>query len=389
MSATASARAVARRRARPIRVLLTLFALIAGTVLAFMPAKPAHAALPDVWGYGYHDPSAPAPGPLANTLTSVGTAGQIVSAGGNSYAVLFPNVGAPQGIVHVTAIAKTGNPTPQPPSWCEPDGWSPSGPDEIIKVSCWVVAGGVAKPFPSGFAITWVSATYTGPPAADYAYAESDGLGGLITQFDSAGAGLSPAHLGTGVYQIKLPGVGPTGSTLGGDLQVTGQAALSGVPARCKIGAWMNAGGIQLPTILCFDGGTGAPVDARWSLTYQFKLDVRGMPASAWGYFWQTTGAPPLTNLDSATGWTTVTSGSVPPAGIAVAFPAIGPSATPFSTATITAFGGGPGFCRLGALGGGPPWLNSGGSLLIRSVDCFNGGGVPAASDFFATYTAK
>jgi hypothetical protein len=386
-SATTSARA-GTGPARPIRVLLAVLALLAGTVPAFLPAPAAHAMLPDVFGYGYHDPAGAAPGPLTNSRTSAGTTGQIASFSGNSYLVVFPNVAASQGVVHVTAITKTGNPTPQPPAWCEPDVWFPSGPNEMVKVSCWAVSGGTSVPFPTGFAITWVSATYTGPSIPDFAYAESDGKSGLLTQFDSSGAPLSVGYGATGVYRIKLPGVGPTGSVLGGDLQVTGQATLSGTPARCKIGAWFNAGGTQVPTILCFDGSTGAPADAEWSLTYQYKRDIRGVYPNEWGYYWQHSGAPILTDFETTTSWGGVFSGSVPPAGITVLMPNIGPSATPFSTADITAFGPGPSFCRLGELGGGPPWINSAGTLQIRSVDCFNGGGAPTLSDFFATYTS-
>lgn len=390
MSATASARA-GTSRARPIRVLLALLALLAGTALAFLPAGAAHATLPNVWGYGYHDPGAPAPGPLQTSLTSAGTTGQITSASGNSYLVVFPNVGATQGVVHVTAVATTGSPAPQPPAWCEPDSWFPSGAHELVKVSCWAVSGGTAMPFPTGFVITWVSATYSGPPVSDFAYAEADGAGGLLTQFDSAGAALDVGHLSTGVYQIKLPGVGPAGSLLGGDLQVTGQTTLSGVPARCKVGAWLNGGGTQVPTVLCFDGGTGAPVDARWSLTYQYKLDVRGLPALTWGYYWQHSGASAATDFDSAASWGAVVSGSAPAAGTTVLMPGLGPSATPYSTGNVTAFGPGPDFCRLGELGGGPPWFNNSGWLQIRSVDCFKGVGAPAPtlSDFFVTYTGK
>ncbi|GAA1967084.1 hypothetical protein [Catenulispora subtropica] len=388
MSATASARADLGRPPRRFRILLTLFALVAGVVSAFLPVKAAHAALPDVWGYGYLDPAGPLPGPLTDSITSAGTVGQVSGSGG-SYLVRFPNVAAPQGVVHVTAVAKTGNPGPQPPAWCEPDQYFVSGPDEMVKVSCWVQGAGTVSPFSTGFSINWVSATFAGAPTPDLAYAQSDGAAGLLSQFDSVGAPLSVGHMGVGVWQIKLPGVGPTGTTIGGDLQVTGQIQASGAPARCKVGAWVNAGGTQLPTVLCFDAVSGAPADTRWTLTYQYKLDLRGLSPFGWGYFWQHAGAPPLTDFDSVTSWTTVTSAGVPPFGITVLMPGIGVTATPYSEANVTAFGGGPGFCRLGEPGGGPPWFNSGGTLQIRSVDCFTGAGAPGPTDFFVTYTSK
>lgn len=388
MPATTSVPAAAGRLALRTRVLLTLLALLAGTALAFAPARAAHAMLPDAWGYGYYDPSAPAPGPLTDTLTSVGSGGQVVSAAGNSYLVEFPKVGAKQGVVHVTAISRTGNPTPQPPSWCEPDAWYLSGSDEFVKVTCWVISGGTAVPFPTGFVITYVSATFSGPPVPDFAYAQSDGGSSLLTQFNSSGAPLSVGHIGTGLWTIQLPGVGPGGTTLGGDFQVTGEGGAA--PARCKVGRWVNSGGTQSAVVFCFNGGTGAPMDTGWSLTYQFKLNLHGQAPKAWGYFLQQAGAPVLTNFDSLNGWGTASSAPTPPAGITVLFPSIGFSAKPYATANVTTFGSGPEFCRLGELGGPPPWVDNSGTLQIRSVDCFTGSGTSTAKvDFFVSYTSK
>lgn len=377
---------VARLRTRRIRILLTVLAVLAGAGSVFVPAGRAHALLPDKWAYGYHDPGDPVPGPMRDSLTSAGVAGNVVSVGGNSYVVSLPGVNAAQGVVHVTAISKTGNPTPQPASWCQPDDWFQAGGNEIVKVSCWAVSGGVAVPFPTGFAVTWVSATYSGPPQAVFAYAQSDGAGALLSQYDSAGIPLAVSHLATGVWTIKLPGVGPGGTGLSGNLQVTGEG--TGSPVRCKVGDWKNGGGTQLPTVLCFNG-SGAPVDTRWALTYSYKVDLRGLAPAAWGVFWQHSGAPITTNFDSVTGWGTVTSGGMPPAGITVLFPGIGPSATPYSGADVTAFGPGPGFCRFGELGGPPPWYDHSGVLQLRSVDCFDGSGAPLPTDFFAAYTAQ
>lgn len=385
MPATASAPAAGRRGLRS-RVLLTLLALIAGTAMAFVPARAAHAFLPDAWGYGYHDPATPGPGPLTASRTSAASIGQLISVSGNNYVVVFPGVGTAQGVVHVTAISKTGNPTPQPPSWCEPVKWSSSGSDEIVVVSCWALSGGTIVKFPTGFAITYVSATFTGAPSPDFAYAQSDGGSALIAQYDSSGIPPSVSHIGIGVWKVKLPGVGPGGIDLGGDLQVTGQGS-GATPTRCKVGDWVNGGGTQLATVLCFNGATGAPMDSPWSLTYQFRLDLRGQFGNAWGYFWQHGGAPILTDFDVAAGWGSVVSGTVPPAGIMVVFRAIGFGATP-GTANVTAFGPGPGFCRFGEPAGSTPWINNSGSLQIQSVDCFSGTGVAAPSDFFVSYTS-
>src|SRR4051812_37853643 len=98
MPATTSVPAAAGQRALHSKVLLMLLALFAGTALAFVPARAAHAFQPDAWGYGYYDPAAPGPGPLTASRTSVTTVGKLISVSGNNYVVDFPGVGAAQGV---------------------------------------------------------------------------------------------------------------------------------------------------------------------------------------------------------------------------------------------------------------------------------------------------
>jgi hypothetical protein len=83
-----------------------------------------------------------------------------------------------------------------------------------------------------------------------------------------------------------------------------------------------------------------------------------------------------------------VSSGATLSAGITVLFPAIGQSIKPYATANVTAFSSDPGFCRLGELGGPPPWAGNANTLQFCSVDCFSGTGAAAPSDFFLSYTS-
>lgn len=370
---------LARHRARALLVLLTF---LAGALLALVPAQKAHAALPDAWAYGYRDPADPVPAPLHDSFSSAGSVGQVYASSGNTYKLLFPGAGSPKGVVHVTAVSTPSN----APSWCEPDLWGQVGADEQALISCWVAGGGTVSPFPTGFSVTFTAATYTGPSSPDYAYLESDGASSFVTQFDSAGAPISISHLGLGQWQVKVPGVGVSGSGLAGGVTVTGFGSTAS-PDRCKLASWVNASLVQVFTVSCFNG-LGAPADTKWNLTYQLKLDLKGQPGPAFGYFWQHAGAPPLTNFNSMAGWGANSDGLIGPANYTVKYPLLGPSVAR-STAQADAFGPGPEFCRFGEPSGPPPWANLGGTLQVASIDCFKATGAPVITDFLTAYASS
>lgn len=370
------------REARPrLRALLVLLVFLAGTLLALAPAPKAHAALPDTYGYGYRDPADPVPAPLHDSLTSAGAVGQVLASGGNTYKILFPGAGAPQGVVHVTAISTPGN----VPSWCEPDLWFQTGSDEEAVVSCWVATGGTPVPYPTGFSATFTSATFAGSPTPDFAYLESDGASGLVTQFDSAGAPISISHVGVGAWQVKVPGVGVSGTVPAGSVDVTGFGG-TGSPDRCKVAKWNNLSLTQLFTVFCFNGA-GMPADTKWNLTYQLKRDIKGQVVKYFGYLWQTAGAPVQTNFNSQLGFGVNAAGAISPVSYQIKYPSLGPGVT-FSTAQASAFGTGPEFCRFGEPSGPPPWNNAGGTLLVASVDCFKATGTAVSTDFFTTFAS-
>jgi len=364
------------------RALLVLLAFLTGTLLTLAPAPSAHAALPDTWGYGYREPSDPVPAPLHDSLTSAGATGQVLAASANTYKILFPGAGAPQGVVHVTAVSAPS----AAPSWCEPDLWFQTGADEEAVVSCWVVSGTTVSPYPTGFSATFTSATFAGTPTNDYAYLESNGAAGTVTQFDSAGATISVSHVATGQWQVKVPGVGVSGTALAGSVDVTGFGS-TGSPARCKLAKWANASLTQVFTVVCFTGA-GAPVDTKWNLTYQLKRDLKGQITPYYGYLWQTTAPPAQTNFNSVLGYGVNSAAPISSVSYQIKYPALGPGVT-FSTAQASAFGPGPEFCRFGEPTGPPPWNNFSGTLLVASVDCFKGTGSPVLTDFFTSFSSN
>src|SRR5690349_24771421 len=86
------------------RIVPLLATAVAGTLSAFVAAGPAHAALPDRFGFVLYDGAGPvASSTYPSSTTVVGTAGH--------YQVRFPGQGASGGVVHVTAVSLA-------PRWC-------------------------------------------------------------------------------------------------------------------------------------------------------------------------------------------------------------------------------------------------------------------------------
>jgi len=122
-----------------------LGALAAAAVAgALAIAAPAHAAVPDRFGYVLWDGSTVVgsgtfPGPTTVTPVGVGR-----------FRVIFPGQAAIGGVVHVTAI------TGPVPHWCQVDTFGPVGPDELAQIACYRVGGTLD---PTGFSASYDSSS--------------------------------------------------------------------------------------------------------------------------------------------------------------------------------------------------------------------------------------
>jgi len=200
----------------PARLAACLLAL--ATFLTIV--SPADAAVPDrkAWVLWNQPGGSVVPfgiWPAATTVTPLGV---------GRYQVKFPGQGAPNGIVHVTAVNNT-------PHWCQAENWGQSGADEIAIIRCYRVGGALDV---SSFSAFFVRAS-GGPSSGPYGYVDSAASGALISQFNSTGAPNTSTPGGVGQWLVRFPGL-VTGGPLDGSLQATAVNPLQG--ARCKVSGW-------------------------------------------------------------------------------------------------------------------------------------------------------
>ncbi|MFJ1758631.1 hypothetical protein [Kitasatospora sp. NPDC088134] len=348
-----------------------MLALLAALLAVAVPAAaPAHAAVPDRWGFAYLDNPTPPPSYVPDTTRQWGSWAspaanpmKVDQVGLGAYVVHFPLIGGPGGIAHVTAVNRTG-------TSCQVQGWGTVGTGLDVKVACYQPAG---TPDNSPFTVLFTSSTGTpAPPGGDYGYLYSTASGALVTQYNSSGGANLSSHGSTGIWKAWLPGLGS--STELGNVEVTAVDPSQG--ARCKVATWAPAATGQTFVVACFDAGN-LPYDTRWTLSYSVKRAVHGpaFPPKSFGYLWFNGGVPAGTNFNSVGGVNTFAAG-VP---ATVALPGV---AVPSDTAQVTAYGSGPGWCQLAL-----PWSRVSGTVKLNPL-CFNPGGAPVSAPFLTAYTS-
>ncbi|MFE2178132.1 hypothetical protein ACFVVL_27100 [Kitasatospora sp. NPDC058115] len=361
----------ADRAFRAVRALLLVLAVLAALVGVSLPAAgPAHAAVPDRWGFAYLDNPTPPPSYVPDTSRQWGSwpspaanPVRVDQVGTGSYVVHFPLIAGPGGIAHVTAVGRTG-------SWCQVRGWATAGTGQDVAVGCYRPGG---APEDTRFTVLYTTSSGVPAPAVGgYGYVFSNTTGAVITQYNSTGGTNAVGYGGTGVWKVWLPGLGQ--ATPAGNLEVTAVDAVNG--ARCKVGEWAPSASGQTVLVNCYNAAN-APYDTRWTLSYSEKRAVHGpaLPPKSYGYLWFNGGVPAATNFNSS-GPPNTLSGSVP---YTVNLPNI---AVPADTAQVTAFGPGPDYCGLAT-----PWARSAGTVNLYPL-CFNGSGSPVPSRFFTAYTS-
>ncbi|HTJ38473.1 MAG TPA: hypothetical protein VL738_35010 [Dactylosporangium sp.] len=320
-------------------------------------AAPASAALPDKVAFVQWNGSATvATGTLPATTT-------VVTGPVGRYRVLFPGAAAARGVVHVTAINDA-------PYWCQANTWGPAGLDEVVYIDCYK-AGGT----PAFTAFTAIFESSSPPTIAingRFGYVDAQPTGALVSQFNSAGAVNSVTPLAVGQWLVKMPNLSTPGP-VDGSLQAT---AVNVAPARCKVAKWSSSPAGQQILVYC-SGPTGAPLNTRFTLTYQYQQSLygAGWPPKYFGYLWN---APPLgpasTNFNSVLGPAVNT---LTPAGTGlslVRFPQL--AVTP-ATVQVTATGPAPDFCNLLT-----SWFYIGTDIVVRDVACYTNAGARIDSGF-------
>jgi hypothetical protein len=228
------------------------------------------------WGFvRANDPAAATYTPTAAyNQNSTFTKNTVVRTARGVYAVTFPNLasyGGQSGTANATAYGSAGE-------HCTVSSWNSNGtPDMTVTVRCFNAAGGTAD---AQFDASYIRPTST---TADFAYLwAQDETAASYTpstqhQFNSTGAVNTITRSSTGTYSVRLPGV----SSAGGTAKVT---AFSAAANYCKASNWAASGADELVDVLCFDF-TGAPVDAKFTLTYVDGISILANDAAS-GYVW-------------------------------------------------------------------------------------------------------
>jgi hypothetical protein len=241
------------------------------------PSRPTVAAAPGAIAYVIgNEPSVTSYTPERGySFNSSGGRIHIHRSGTGRYKVTFSGLGsfATGGTVDVTAEGLQ-------PEQCNVVRWVPdsTGANLLVYVDCWTVAGAALdSPFMAAFTsggsttgttdFVWAnnptSRSYT--PLAAY-------------QFNSSGGTNTIQRLGTGRYEVFLPGPVVTGGTV----KVTAYGSNANF---CQVESWAAASPGQNVIVDCFNPA-GTPVNNRFTATFTASDDLLGDGASNSGYLW-------------------------------------------------------------------------------------------------------
>jgi hypothetical protein len=208
-----------------------------------------------VWA---NDPAAATYTPAGTSqFNSTGPSNAIDRLGAGFYEVTFPGLADTGGTVMVTAYGTTSH-------RCNLAGWSPSGADQSVFVSCFDSAGAASD---TRFVATFVHDNGLTPAADRWAYVwANEPASGSYTpdaayQLSSLPGSASIVRSGVGVYAVTLPGhAGPDGT----HVQVSSYGTIG---RHCNVSSWGSSGADMVVNVRCFDSA-GAPVDAAFALSF-------------------------------------------------------------------------------------------------------------------------
>lgn len=367
--------AIQRTITRRLAACLGGISLVAG--LAITAAGGAQAAVPDKWGFAYvSSPAVPGTPDLAHQAGSWPAPLHAHSAPGpaNRVFVTFPRLASKNGVVHVTAVN-------QGPVWCQALGWAATGLDERVGVRCYKAGG---APVFSPFTVTYTTSTKGPFPAGRaYGYVRFQPGAGIAATFNSVGGANSVTAGPTGVWTVRMPGLGS--AVPAGGVQVT--AVNPAAAAKCEVAAWGSSSSGEAFRVRCYDGGT-TPLKTGWTLSYQRKRAITGAQPKLFAYTFDNkpglpgpyAPAPPGVNFNSASAVNTVMSAGL---GLRlVQFPHVGLLQ---NTVLVSGFNVGPGFCNLLTL-----WATSAAApnVTVRDVACYTAAGAHKNEASLITYTS-
>ncbi len=227
------------------------------------------------------------------TYDSTGQTASIEGDGTGSYFAIFPGLQHLKG-EHVDIS------TYQSGGTCLAEGTQALATALFISVNCYSSGGVLAD---SAFDVTVTQPTRAPAGVFDYDLVPP-GRSGKLTgsgQYNSAKKTNSVEHLGTGRYQLTMPGPAATGTT--GTVQVTDID--KGKPGGCELAGWHGTKSGQVINVDCF-ALSGARQDRTFGVSYVAKSNLLGLDGivSAYAYADRPTAVvyQPVTQYDSVRG---------------------------------------------------------------------------------------
>lgn len=276
-----------RRRSRPRRTRVAVIAVVSGLALGALPAatgasaavRVAHPAVdgaPGVTAYAYANrPTSRSYTPESDySYNSTGASNHITRSALGEYTVQFTGLGAYalQGTVDVTAEGLQ-------PAECEVVSWGPdsTGANLLVNVDCFEVTGPRLNAY---YEVAFTSGGSTSG-TTDYVWANQPGAASytpaLAYQFNSSGGTNTITKIGTGEYQVTMPG--PV--VVDGSVKVT---AYGTVADSCQVAGWFDESSGQDVDVDCFSK-VGAPVNDKFTMTFTASNDLMGDGGPS-GYLW-------------------------------------------------------------------------------------------------------
>lgn len=329
--------------------------------------------------------------PTSNSYTP-STWYQYNSAGGNNtiyrsgtgvYLVTFPGLGGAGGNIQVTSYGWDAN-------HCGVGYWYTTGADLRTQVRCYTAAGAtadsrfVAHYHREGFA---ESGAVFHTPATAYLWAHSPTSSryspSTYYAWNDTGSGTTIRRLGTGHYEVTVPGHPLTGS----HAQVTAYGA---TPDTCKVTGWYGVGNDAVVAVGCFTL-SGVARDNRFTFSlssnatpsFESSLAARRRGAHAWVLVnddnaVRTPKAYQYNALVAAASTRTITTTRYGVGSYGVSIPrAIAVGAA--DTVQVTAMGADSAACKVRY------WGRYSTSTAVR-VSCMDASGAPVDSGFLITY---
>ena len=291
------------------------------------------------------------------------------------YSVLFEQMNATGGVVHVTAYG--GN------HHCKVQNWYPTVGGQLVNVRCFNNTGSAAN---GRFTVLYYKNTTKGDYYTDgYLWANNPTAASYTPsstyQSNSGDVLNTVTRLSTGRYRVNMPTMNiSSGENTGGTVMVTAYGSNSD---RCKVRSWYFSGADLNANVDCYNSA-GSLTDSRYTLSFMKRITIGNQVAedllqgayvwanwspTPYSYYQYSYSGQPIERHDNSTG------------NYRIEIPGLKANGGS-TTVSVTAYGGNGNHCSIGYWGNS--WVYGDGTTA--NVRCYDSNGNPANTLFTLQY---